>query len=90
MKSVRLGPALEGRLKRASRASNLPESEVIRQGVASRVDEILGVTVYDLISDLIVDGEGLTNSARFTDDQIAEELAADQARHRRVISNAPD
>lgn len=41
MKSVRLDSRLESRLRRAAKASGLSESEVIRQGVEKRTDEIL-------------------------------------------------
>lgn len=85
MKSVRLGSGLEGRLGRAAQAAHLPESEIIRQGVTRRVDEILGVTVYDQIRDLVGSVRGRGDSSTMSDAQIAEELAAEAARTRRVI-----
>lgn len=53
MRSVRLDEALEGRLEKASRATGKAASEIIREGVAKRCDEILGSTLYDRIKDVI-------------------------------------
>jgi hypothetical protein len=85
VKSVRLGEPLQSRLRLAAVASRASESEIIRQAVARRVDEILGVSVYDQIRDLIVEGGGRPGGARTSDEQVAEEIAADARRHRRVL-----
>jgi hypothetical protein len=47
MKSVRLEPALEARLKRAAEKIGSTESEVIRAAVGERVDAILGGRVAE-------------------------------------------
>jgi hypothetical protein len=53
VKSVRLDPVLEKRLKRAAAASHLTESEIIRQGVEMQCDEILGTNLYEQIKPFI-------------------------------------
>ena len=87
MKSVRLGDRLEERLGRAAAAAHLPESEIIRQAVAKRVDEILGVTVYDQVKDLIIhDGGGSRRAALPTDQEMAEAMSREELANRRVIN----
>ncbi|MGI8608250.1 MAG: hypothetical protein ACR2MY_03315 [Candidatus Dormibacteria bacterium] len=87
MKSVRLGVALESRLRRAAQAAQLPECEIIRQGVTRRVDEIVSVTVWDQIKDLIIqDDGGPPHPALPTDQDMAEEMSRDELMHRRVIN----
>ena len=52
MKSVRLEPALEARLDEASRISGEPVSDLIRQAIAQRCDEILEERLDHRLSDV--------------------------------------
>jgi hypothetical protein len=53
MKSVRLGHDLEARLRRAAAVAGVPESDIIREGVAQRCDEVLGDTLADRLKGYI-------------------------------------
>ena len=67
MKSVRLGEELEARLRLAAERSGKTESEIIREGLAARCDELMGESLADRISDVIGsvrgDGSGWTRDA---------------------------
>lgn len=47
MKSVRLGPALEAKLKRAAALAGVSESALIRDAVAAESNRILGTSLYE-------------------------------------------
>ena len=67
MKSVRLSKDLEARLRKAAEHSGKTESEIIREGVERRCDDLLSVTLADRISDVVGcvkgDGSGWTRDA---------------------------
>ena len=52
-KSVRLGAALEARLKEASLAEGVRPSESMRRAIARHCDDVLGATLYARLSDVI-------------------------------------
>ena len=60
MKSVRLDPRTEARLREAARLARVPESQIIRDAITERTDAILGNSLYHQIADLIgsVRGKG--------------------------------
>ncbi len=49
-KSIRLDPQLEENLDRASRSVEMTHSEFIRDAVAKRCEEVLGVSLYDRLA----------------------------------------
>ncbi|MFN2462711.1 MAG: hypothetical protein ABR573_02265 [Candidatus Dormibacteria bacterium] len=87
MKSVRFDAVLEDRLRLAARASQQTESQIIRVAVARHVDEILGVSVFDQIKDLVIhDGGCPAHPALPVDQEMADEMEVDEALHRRKVS----
>lgn len=53
MTSVRLGPELEARLRQAARILGVGESQVLREAVAARCDEILGTRLDARLTDYV-------------------------------------
>ena len=53
MKSVRLAPELEDKLRKAASALDVSQSEFIRDAVARRCDEVLSGSLADEIAPLI-------------------------------------
>lgn len=53
MRSVRLDEDLEQRLTAAAKLAEVPASEIIREAVRQRCDEILGNTLADRLADVI-------------------------------------
>lgn len=51
-KSVRLGPALEARLRQAAMAEGMRASESIRKAIARHCDGVLGATLHARLSDV--------------------------------------
>ena len=61
MKSVRLGPALETKLREAAKLEGVSESALIREAIKQRCDAILGNRLDRRLADVIgiVDGGGV-------------------------------
>lgn len=59
MKSVRLDPRTEARLREAARLARVPESRIIRDAIVQRTDAMLASRLDYQLADLIgvVDGE---------------------------------
>ena len=53
MKSVRLSPSLEARLKLVSLAEGIRPSETMRRAIARHCDEVLGATLDARLSDIV-------------------------------------
>lgn len=53
MKSVRLDENLEAQLERAARASAMSQSEFLRDALARRCDEVLGVSLKQRLASVI-------------------------------------
>jgi predicted DNA-binding protein len=75
MRSVRLDYELEARLEEAARVSGEPVSELIREAVRRRCDEVLGGRLDRRLADVVgaVSGGG---SSRKTGEAFAAVLAA--------------
>lgn len=58
MKSVRLNPRIEARLREAARLARVPESRIIRDAIVQRTDAMLANRLDYQLADLI----GLANS----------------------------
>jgi predicted DNA-binding protein len=87
MKSVRLGEELEGRLSRAAQRAGVPESQLIREGVERRCNEVLENTIYERIKDVIGKFEGRGEPiADRSDEAFAEHVVADHERQLRGLS----
>jgi len=53
MKSVRLSPSLEARLRQVSLAEGIRPSETMRRAIAKHCDEVLGATLGARLSDIV-------------------------------------
>jgi len=53
MKSVRLNPSLEARLKQVSLAEGIRPSETMRRAIAKHCDELLGTALDARLSDIV-------------------------------------
>jgi len=53
MKSVRLSPSLEARLKHVSLTEGIRPSETMRRAIARHCDEVLGATLDARLSDIV-------------------------------------
>lgn len=58
MKTVRLSPDLQVRLQRAAEAAGMTESELIREAIARRCDEVLAQRLDLQLADVIGIGSG--------------------------------
>ncbi|MBI1827595.1 MAG: CopG family transcriptional regulator [Planctomycetes bacterium] len=83
MRSVRLDDELEKRLAEAAKLTNTPISEIIREALRKRCDELLGQTLYDQLADVIgcIDSGGKYNSRR-TGKAFTEVLMKKRARRK--------
>jgi hypothetical protein len=83
MKSVRLGPKLQARLKQAARLSGATESEFIRAAITESCD----ATLTDNVESRLVGMVGVVHSkggrARQAHERYGEILKADKARIRK-------
>lgn len=63
---MRLGAALEDKLKRAAALAGVSESALIREAVAAECDRILGTSLYEQIKPFIgvVHGNGEVDARR--------------------------
>ncbi|MDQ6748071.1 MAG: DUF1778 domain-containing protein [Candidatus Dormibacteraeota bacterium] len=83
MKSVRLSPALEDRLRRAADASHLSDSDFIREAISERCDQVLGTSLYEQIKPFIgvVHGSNSVDASRSSEafaEMLVEEFARQQ------------
>ena len=86
-KSVRLEPRLRERLREAARVAEASESDLIREAIERRVDEILGDRLDRRLADVIGAGRGGgSGHSRRTGKAFTEILR----RKRRLRSSTPD
>ena len=80
MKTVSLGADLERRLEQAARISGQPESQIVRDAVRGRCDELLGKRLRDQLDDVI----GAVCSGRGQSSRTGGEFVALLSRKRAV------
>jgi hypothetical protein len=74
MKSVRLDAVLEARLREAAKIAGVSESELIRQGIAKRCDEVFEQRLDRRLADVIGIVSSDVQLARRTGDAFRELL----------------
>jgi hypothetical protein len=82
-KSFRLDPDLERRLYEAAVREGVPESELIREAIRRRCDEILGGTLLDELGDIVGSVSIGTIGSTRTGEAFAQVLRS-RSKHRTV------
>lgn len=73
-KSVRLTKAMEADLERASQALGISQSQLVREAVARRCDEVLGATLAQRLAPVVGSIKSAGGRARRTGDAFRRAL----------------
>lgn len=83
MKSVRLDPQLQSRLKQAARLAGVTESDFIRAAIAERTDAALTDSLEGRLAGLLGSVQSKGGRARRAHERYGEILKANRARTRK-------